>query len=191
LSTGLLAWTFLSTAVTKGAAVFGSNAGWIRGTPAPFTVLALRNLYSMWLETVLVGLAVVPMIAINGIPTVPHMVMIVAAIVVYSVFAVAAALLFGCIGAWSSDFQQLVPALMRIAFFATPIFWDYKAGSGRRLMLAQYNPFAHLVEILRAPLMNISPSPTNWIVSLGTTLGLVCVALIVFKQARPRLAAWV
>ena len=97
----------------------------------------------------------------------------------------------GCIGAWSADFQQLVPAIMRIAFFATPVFWDYDGRGGMRVQLAHYNPFTHFLEIFRSPLLGHYPTATNWIVVLSLTAILWVLAILAFKFFRSRLAAWV
>lgn len=191
LATGLLAWTVLSGGVTKGVSVFAANGGWIKSTPAPYSVLVFKNLYNVLLETGIVSIFVVPMVVIYGIPSPELLGMLILAFLVYAINLIWTNLLLGSIGAWSSDFQQLVPALMRIAFFATPIFWDYEVGEGRRKLLATYNPFTHFVEIVRAPLMGEQASMTNWTVVLSVTLTGCIAAVFAFKIAKPRLSAWI
>jgi ABC-type polysaccharide/polyol phosphate export permease len=191
LSTGLVAFTFISTMVTRGASLFGANGSWVRSSRAPLSVLVYSNILSSFLEMAIVAVVVLPLVAIHGVPTPEQLLIIMAALVLYAINAVWCSLLFGSLGAWSSDFQQLVPAIMRIAFFATPVFWDYEVVEGRRLLLAHYNPFTHFVELLRQPLMMNYPSLTNWIVVGGVTIGGWVLAIVAFSFAKRRLAAWV
>lgn len=191
LSSGMLVWNYLSGVVTKGVTVFGGNGGWIRSTPAPFTVLVYRSVYANILESSLTFLIILPIIYVVGVPGIAGLLTMVIAILIYVAASIPMGLLMGCLGARSADFQQLVPALMRIGFFATPIFWDYETRTGTRLIMAHYNPFTHFLELFRAPLMGKAPSDANWMVVIGSTVGLWIVALLVFKLFRPRLAAWV
>lgn len=191
LATGLFAWTFLSVAISQGGSIFGSNAGWIRASNAPLGVLSLSLLTSAFLEMCIVGLSVLPLVLLHGLPSVLQFIGLIAALVLYGLNLLWCSLFLGSIGAWSSDFQQLIPSFMRIFFFATPIFWDYDALDGRRHMLATYNPFTHFVELVRQPLMGNYPDPVNWAVAISITgIGWV-LALIVFRYAKPRLSAWV
>lgn len=191
LSSGMLIWNYMSGIVTKGVSVFGGNGGWIRSTPAPFSVLIFRSIYANILETGLTFLTILPLIYVFGIPDVTGLLTMGAAVLLYITASVPIGMLMGCLGARSADFQQLVPALMRIGFFATPVFWDYETRTGTRLMMAHYNPFTHFLELFRAPLMGKAPTDANWMVAIGCTIGLWVVGLIVFKLFRPRLAAWV
>lgn len=191
LSSGLAVWNYMSGVVNKGVSVFGGNGGWIRSTPAPFTILVFRIVYANLLETGLTLLVIVPIVYFVGIPDLTGFLTMGAAVLLYIAASVPMGLLMGCIGARSADFQQLVPALMRIGFFATPVFWDYETRTGTRLMMAHYNPFTHFLELFRAPLMGKAPSGVDWMVAVGSTIVLWIVALIVFKMFRSRLAAWV
>lgn len=191
LATGLMAFTFVSTMVTGGCAIFGSNGGWIKSSRAPLGVLVFSTIASSYFEMFILAFIVLPLVVIHSIPNPEHLLVFGAAILIFGINAIWCCLLLGSIGAWSADFQQFVPAVMRIAFFATPIFWDYEVTEGRRLLLAQYNPFTHFVELFRRPLMSEMPSETNWIVVGSITLGGWVVALIVFSHAKRKLAAWV
>lgn len=191
LAAGLLVWNYFSAIVTKGVAIFSGNAGWIRSTPAPFAVLAFRNVYANLLEAVVCVPVVIVFAAIVGVPISPNLLWIFLAIFLLLVNGISAGLLFGSIGAWSNDFAQLIPAIMRIAFFATPVFWDYETAGGSRLIMAIFNPMSHLIEIARAPILGGAPTQLNCIVALSFTITMAVLALIAFKYARPRLAAWV
>jgi len=190
LASGLMVWNYFSAVVTKGVVIFAANGGWIRSTPAPFAILAFRNVYSNLLETLITVPVVVVLAMSLGTLALVNMPWLVLAIFLLLINGVSAGLLFGSIGAWSNDFAQLVPSIMRIAFFATPIFWEYDAAQGARLFMANINPMAHLVEMARAPILGQAPTQLNCIVAFSLTLGMATFSLLAFKLCRPRLAAW-
>ena len=191
LATGLAAWNFLSVGITKSTAAFASNAGWIRSTPAPFSVLAYRAVLAGCYEFAIVFLSILPLVFFYSFPSALGLLVLVAAAILFVINLVFLSLLLGSIGAWSSDFQQIVPNVMRIAFFATPIFWEFSSMSGARRLMADYNPFTHFVQLMRAPLMGQMPSAVNWGVALVCSLVVIVASIFVFRYARVRLAAWV
>lgn len=73
---------------------------------------------------------------------------------------------FGILGARYRDLTEIVQAIMRIAFLATPIIWiPGDAGRGGALSaFTTFNPFYHFLEIVRAPLLGNAIQPISWIV---------------------------
>jgi len=191
LATGLVTWNLIMTSITRGVMSFQSDSGWVKGSPAPLSVLAYKLMTFAVIEFAICAVIVVPVVVWAGLPSLLHIAIACAMLAFYVVLGVFAVLLFGAIGAWSSDFQQLVPAIMRIGFFATPIFWEYESQTGFRKILATYNPFTHFVEMVRSPLLGNFPTLTNMAVVAAISGLLVITALMAFKFAKPRLAAWV
>jgi len=80
---------------------------------------------------------------------------------------------FGIIGARFRDLTEIVQAIMRIAFLATPIIW--MPGVGQRADVMQvfllFNPFYHFLEIIRAPLLGNAISIESWLIVSAITLG--------------------
>jgi ABC-type polysaccharide/polyol phosphate export permease len=191
LATGLLVWNLISTTVSRGCALFSSADGWVKGSSAPFSVLAYKLVAFAVIELAMTAILVMPFIILTGGPNALQACLCLLAFLLLLIMALFCALLFGCVGAWSSDFQQLVPAIMRVGFFATPVFWTFDMRDGMRATLAALNPFTHLIEIVRRPLMGEMPSEANWVVALSLSLILAVCCVIGFRFAQPRLSAWV
>lgn len=86
---------------------------------------------------------------------------------------------------------QIVQSLLQIVFYVTPIIWmpsllPARAGS----MILDPNPFYHLLEIVRAPLMSIAPSATNWLVSIGIAIVGWFFSILLFDKYKTRIAYW-
>ena len=91
---------------------------------------------------------------------------------------------FGILGVRYRDLVEMLNAVMRIAFLATPIIWIPDEGMQRGAMEAFliYNPFYHFVEIIRAPLLGQSPALLSWSVVIGFTVAGFLAAWILKKR---------
>jgi lipopolysaccharide transport system permease protein len=87
------------------------------------------------------------------------------------------------------DMLQLVAWAVHLAFFLTPILWmDYNLG--RYDYLVHLNPFAHLVAVVRQPLLGLAVPTESWIAVLVLGLAGVIVSLWLSRRLGPRLAYW-
>ena len=73
--------------------------------------------------------------------------------------------------------------------FVTPIMWPVSAISDARL-IAEINPFYHLIELVRAPLLGSAPDPLSWLVVPAMCVGGFGLAAFVLARAHRRLVYW-
>ena len=78
---------------------------------------------------------------------------------------------------------------MRVAFLATPIVWTPELLSERAWLL-QFNPFHHLLEVVRAPLLGEVPAAGSWIAVGAITVAGWAGALVLYARCRGRIAYW-
>ena len=94
---------------------------------------------------------------------------------------------FGILGARYRDLAEVVQAIMRIAFLATPIIWIPSQGARGGAMggFLVFNPFYHFLELVRAPLLGKAVEPLSWAVVLFITLmGFAIARLMMARYAR-------
>jgi ABC-2 type transport system permease protein/lipopolysaccharide transport system permease protein len=102
-------------------------------------------------------------------------------------------MLFGMLGARYRDLQEVITAIMRIAFLATPILW-MPSSTGRGGVMSAfltYNPFYHFLEIVRAPLLGNPIAPESWTVALSVTALGFLVTYLFYNRVVMRIALWV
>ena len=88
------------------------------------------------------------------------------------------------------DIPQIVASVLQIIFFITPILWKPELLETHSFLLT-WNPFFHMIEIIRAPLLGQIPSLENYAaVALITALNLLLAASF-FSRFRGRIAYWV
>ena len=186
---GLLAWNLLVPMMTEGCGAVTEAESHLRSIPIPVTVLAARSVYRCFLVFLHNFAVVILALLVFGHKFEP--------VAMLSLLGVAAYLAFGFF--WTvamaplstryRDIPQVVSSIMQIAFFLTPIFWRPEFTS-KRPMVTEANPFFHIIEVIRAPLLGTAPSSLSWLVTLGAIALFAVIAVIVNAHARKRIFVW-
>ena len=188
---GYAAFFFLIGMVTDGCAVFNGSASWIKSTSLPYSIYIYKSLArSIFPFALQMICAFVFLLLIGWRPTVDALAVI-PSLPIYLLFGVAAHLFFGLVSARWRDISHLVSALTRITFFLTPVLWTLEDQTGIRRTVAEANPFTHLLQIFRGPLLGQPVTMVNYLVSLVTVAVLCILAIIAASYMRRRLPFWV
>jgi lipopolysaccharide transport system permease protein len=89
------------------------------------------------------------------------------------------------------DIPQIVASVLGVAFYVTPIVWlpETLPEQARNLVLT-WNPFHHLIVVMREPLLNQYPSPAAWLTAIGLAIAFVSLGLASYAWKRRQLAFW-
>jgi ABC-type polysaccharide/polyol phosphate export permease len=162
---GIVFFGLISSIITEGCDTFVNAAGMLSQTSLPMLTFVwrtvLRNLFNL----------------------VHHMVIIVAVLVIYGYWRVSnpagallglvflvlnaswLSLLVGIASARFRDIPQIVVSVMQFAIFVTPVFWPAdRLGTHRGVL--DFNPFYHMLEAVRAPLMGTPVAPHTYLALL-------------------------
>jgi len=189
LTIGMVLWTFIATVVTEGATGFISAEGIIKQLPIPLFVhimrMIWRNLLIFFHNLVIFPIVLLVVgkpigwIALLSIPGLALNILNLGWIV----------LLLAIICARYRDLPQMVASVLQVVFYLTPVMW-LPSLLRSRMYLLDSNPFYHLLEITRGPLLGQTPSATNWLVAVVMAVVGWIVALLVFGRYRRRIAYW-
>jgi ABC-type polysaccharide/polyol phosphate export permease len=78
----------------------------------------------------------------------------------------------------------------QILFFLTPVFWSPDQMTGRRSIILKMNPFAHLLELIRQPVLGHVPSLIHWEWGIGLMFVLGAIAVTMLTLYRKRIVFW-
>ena len=87
------------------------------------------------------------------------------------------------------DVTQIVISVMQMLMFLTPVFW-LPESLPNRAKYVLYNPFAQMLELLRAPLMGGVADAHNWWGILGWTAVSLLASSFLFSKYRRRVVYW-
>jgi lipopolysaccharide transport system permease protein len=190
LCVGLLIWNLMSSFLTEGGTLFTGSESYIKQVKLPYSLYVFRSSWSkliifghnfliyfgvIWYFDVWPG--VTALLAIPGM-------------FILLLNGALASFILGMVSARFRDIPQLVSSVVQIIFFVTPIMWKPELLQ-RRTYIADFNPFFHLLEIIRAPLLGTVPAPKNYLVALLVTVINFAIAGAFFTRFRSRISYWV
>jgi ABC-2 type transport system permease protein/lipopolysaccharide transport system permease protein len=190
LCVGLLVWNLMASFMTEGGAIFTTSESYIKQIRLPYSVYVYRSAWSkliIFAHNFVIYFGVLIYFKIwpgaVGLLAIP-------ALAVIILNGALATVYIGILSARFRDIPQLIGSIVQIIFFITPIMWKPSLLS-HRSYIADLNPFYHLVEFIRAPLLGHMPSVTNYLVVLLITVVNLAVAALVFTRFRSRIAYWI
>ena len=190
LCVGLLLWNFLSSFLNEAGTLFIGSESYIKQIKLPYSVYVYR---STWSKLIILGHnAVIYFFVLLYFQIWPGAVALLAipGLLIVMLNGALASLSVGLISARFRDIPQLVNSVTQIVFFVTPIMWKPDLLQ-HRAYIAAANPFFHLIEIVRAPLLGSTPSMNNYFMILGITFVNAAIASILFIKFRSRISYWV
>ena len=190
VAAGLILWGLISGLITEGSAAFIGAEGIIKQVNLPLSVHVYRVVWRNFIvfaHNVVIYVAAAVFFSIQpgwtGLLVLPGLALL-------CLNGVWVGLLLGLISARFRDVPQIAASIVQVAFFLTPIIWKPELLPERAFIL-DLNPFFHLLELVRAPLLGQAPGLVSWLAASGITLGGWLVTLVMYRRYRWRIAYWV
>jgi len=189
LACGLALWTLISSFVNDAPAVFIGAAHVAHQTPLPFSLYVLRRVANALIQFVHTSVSFWAVAICFGVPFGFNTLMFIPGLLMLSIFGFWVTLALGTICLRYRDLAQVIAVATQTIFLVTPIFWSVKEIADYR-WLATCNPFFHLLELCRAPMLGKPVPWDSWaVVTLLNVIGCL-IAFAVFARCRKRLAYW-
>ena len=191
LTLGFVTWTLVNGLITDGCTAFVSASNIIQQARLPLSVhvyrVVWRNLLIFFHNAVIfVVVAIVFSVwpGWTGLLAIPGMVLL-------CVNGVWGGMLLGAFAARFRDVPPIIASIVRIAFFVTPIIWMPELLPNRAVLPMNLNPFFHVLEVVRAPLLGEVPSAVSWLAMIGMTFTGAAATFAIYVRYRWRIAYWI
>ncbi|UCI06847.1 ABC transporter permease [Mesorhizobium sp. B1-1-8] len=190
IATGLIFWGLLTSTINEGATVFISAESYIRNVPMPLSVhyyrMLARNVI-IWAFNMAIYFCVLLVFRItpgwNILLFIPGFALFLINLAWISLAAAVLSTRF-------RDVPQVILNVIQVVFFITPVFWSPES-LPRRPVFVMLNPFHHLLELVRAPLLgSTAPAMSWWLCLAMTVVGLGFTAWL-YRRSHARIAYWV
>lgn len=198
-SAGYVTWVFITGTMNEHSGSFISGANMIRSMTTPMTLHIVRPLFRNVL--IFFHALVVHIVAVIALQyNLEHplaLLLFPVGLVILSANLLWIGILLAVLCSRYRDFIQVITSVLQVAFFITPIFWyrdmlrTENAPPAADLILAQLNPFYHLVDVVRAPLTGVYPDALTYIVTISAAVIGLVFSLYIFGRSRGRIAYWV
>ncbi len=190
LTAGLIVWQMLAACITEGTAVFTRQANVIRNLQLPYFLhpmqLVLRNLVNL-AHNLLVFVVVAIVLAV---PASWSTLLVIPGLVLTVLNLLWMALMLGMLGARFRDVEYALGAVMPLLFVISPVLFrpDYLPFGSTIIWM---NPLSHLIDVIRSPLLGVSPPLFVYYTVGGMLLVGWALTLALFNSRRNRIAFWV
>jgi ABC-2 type transport system permease protein/lipopolysaccharide transport system permease protein len=181
--TGLLAWTFFSSAVSSAGGILVSNP-LLNKVYAPREVFPLATIGTSGVDALAASMALVLLFVIYGDYPQPTTVWVPVLLVVLLAFTVGVALTFSALTVYLRDLRHALPLMLQVGLFVTPVVYGLSAIPPEyREVYVFLNPVAMVIDGLRETVLyGNAPNFTYLALSAtSSTIALVC-GYSLFKQ---------
>ena len=190
LAAGMLVWNFLSGAMVESGHIFNRAAPFLREIALPFSTFVFRSVYAQVMRFLFQVPVFVAVAVVLGLWPGANLAYVVPGLVLLLLNGLWIAFLMAVISARFRDVPELVSSSMRLLFFLTPIIWLPEL-SGKAQFMVPWNPFTHIIAVVRAPLMGEAPTALNWLVSAALPVVGLPFALWFFSRCRRLIPFWI
>lgn len=190
LAISFVAWTFISALITESCTAFIAGEGIIKQAAIPLSVhifrLIWRNLIVLAHNCVIFIVIAAAMGLSMGWPALAGFCGL--ALVTLLVFPVG--LILAALCARFRDIPPMVASLVQLAFFITPVLWSPRMMPEGRLFILTFNPFYHVMTVIRDPFLGNMVAFDSWGVVAALTVLAWMAALFLIGRLGHRVPYW-
>lgn len=191
LALGLLTWNFISAIIVTSGSVFKKSANFLQQMDLPHSIFVYQNVYREVVSLIMYQLFAIPLVIIlkgwDFVGWVWLWALLGYCIIILN--AVFVSMWLGWLSVRFRDINSLLGSLVMIIFLVTPILWPPPAEYAGSLYF-QLNPFYHLLELIRAPILHGQVPVFSWYVSCGVLLFNMAVCMLFYRKVKDRLVLW-
>lgn len=186
---GLTTWSFIASIANESVVLFPNVSGQLKSTSNPVSIYVFKTLAKSTFRLCLQIPVVVFFVLVTSSGVGDYAIMSGVGFVLVLLCGACGSFTLAIIGARYRDFAGFVQSIIRLAFFITPVFWDVEQiGENEKYM--NLNPFFHLIEVVREPLISNSFDMLHFYCVAGFLLALFTSAVCSMMLARHKIIYW-
>ncbi|QSA96818.1 ABC transporter permease [Methylococcus sp. EFPC2] len=191
ISAGIISWNLLSGYINESTRLYCSNAAIIQNFTFPIWIFAGQLLMKhliIFMHGIVVQVMVIVFLGVKvsfaSLLVLPNLLLVLSIMMV-------AGRVSAFLGARFRDFSPAVGNFIYLFFLVTPIIWERKTFPSDYSWLLNINPFTHLIDLLRAPLLGNVPEVSSYYFAIVLLLALAVVQGLVIKTQEQRVVFYV
>jgi ABC-type polysaccharide/polyol phosphate export permease len=190
LTVSFVLWQFIAQCINESCNAFIAAEGYIKQVKLPLSVHMLAVVWKNLIVLLHNAIVIVLIMAYYRPPLGISLLLVPIALALLAANAFIFGMICGMVSARFRDIPLIITNLVQVVFFLTPVMWQPQM-LGRHQWTVNLNPFYHLLEIVRAPLLGVPTNPWSWPAVAAITLAGTMVMIALFSRFRARIAYWV
>jgi lipopolysaccharide transport system permease protein len=187
---GQIVWLLISAQMTEACAMFVQSQALLKQVSVPLSVHALRKLWYNLILFLHNFVIVILVSALYGKGFSLQSLFFFPGIALILVLLFFLSMILGIICTRFRDITQIVGVFLQLVYFFTPIFWMKKVLPERYSWVTDLNPFYHMIELVRSPLLGVTPDAEHWRYMILYIMLAAVLAFYLTKAYRHRVVYW-
>jgi ABC-type polysaccharide/polyol phosphate export permease len=190
MALGLTIWGFINSTINESCSAFISSAQIIKQSRQPRLALLFRVLWKNLITFAHASPVYLGVLLIYHVPSWGDVCLALLGFLVLCANLIWIGLAVAIMCARFRDITPIIGAIMQIGFFVTPIIWNHNLQPVNPLIL-YLNPFAALIEIVRAPLIGEALAVPLLLQTLISLCAGYLLTGALFVRCRRKIVFWV
>lgn len=190
VAAGMVIWAFISAVLNESCYVFISQRSIIHNIKISFFIhimnLISRNIIIMFHNM----FVIIAIFIFFGQPINFEILWFFPGFLLLIINSFWISILIGIVTTRYRDIAAIIANISTLIMFATPIMWQADRLHGNRKIIATFNPFAHMINIVRDPLLGKSPPLESYLVILVISVVGMLLSLWMYKKFVRRIVFW-
>jgi ABC-type polysaccharide/polyol phosphate export permease len=188
---GLVYWNFFASATTNALTIFERKRYIARNFNFDKAILPTASILATFFSFAIENVILLTLIAVFHGITFYSLVIAALMVFVMLLLAVGTGLFLASLHVFFRDIQHIWGLLLRIGFFATPVFYPVQVIDARKLFILKLNPLYHVLKYSRLVLIKGDISVDAWMFYLAIFLVvLLGGAYAMFRKVEPVMAEY-
>lgn len=189
LTAGLIMWQLLSGCLVEATSAYWRQGAILRNLSVPLSMPPIQMLFKHLINFLHNVPVLIVVLLVFRVPVGWTLLLVLPALLLVALNLLWMTLLFAMLGARFRDFEYIVSGVMPLLMFLSPVFYrpSYLPFSAR---LVWCNPFSHLIELVRYPVLGAAPPAFVVLTAAGMALGGWALTLWLFGAKRDRIPYW-
>lgn len=189
LTVGIIVWGYLTSSIVEGGNALIASEGYIRQIGLPIYIYIFRSFVSVSLTMLISLLAYFVVALVYRVEFGGGMLWVVPGLLLVGIASLLFITIFALLNARFRDAVYLATAILQVLFYVTPIIWPPESLRNRGMdWVIDCNPFYHLLEVMRQPLLHSLPATLIDYQAVGVMIaGLATLAWIIIRSYHRRI----
>lgn len=187
---GFIFWNFLSNSISSATFALTGNTDLVTKTDLPKEILVFSAVLSRVVDVFAASLVLFIIMLISGLYISPASLLIVSLIFMVEIFlALGLSLMFASVNVFFRDITAVVPLLLMLWLFLTPVIYPLSSIPSDYYFYAQFNPMVGIIENIKNTLLFHQPLQLpSLIIASSLSLALFVIGITIFKKLEPHFA---
>lgn len=158
LCTGLIPWTFFSTALNRSSSIIVDNGNIIKKVFFPREILPISMVTSEAINFIISTIIILGFVMFGGLGLTKYIIFYPLILIAQYITVLAISFILSSVTVFLRDIQHFVGVLLQLLFYATPIVYNANSIPENFEWILKYNPMTYIVNAYRDIFYNqVSP----------------------------------